>query len=252
VRPLLYELSVGLGWRAKTVVVMMWAYFDESGEHGPDGKLIRLTLGGFMAPWEAVQRLDQRWKAALDAEGMDEFHMKDWASDEDRFADWPARRQERLRRFTDILCEEGTEFGGFSYTGQGRFGLFRELYQTGFNRALINFDSFCERHGERGHIVFAKTTEISGKLIGGYFDRLHWEHLAGYSVVKSSDCRALQAAEIPARGMKRLMQDGGITYSFARILLEAQKQGKEFRSWPQDPFAAAHGLGHGLRLAVRR
>ena len=246
------ELAFGFRWRPRTVVAMLWAYFDKSGQHGADGQLVRLTLGGFMAPWEAVQRLDQRWNAALDAEGLAEFHMKDWAADEDRFADWPRERQERLVRFTDILCEEGVEFGAFSYTGNRPAGLFRELYQTGFNRALIAFDSFCQRHNERGHIVFAKTTEVSGKLIGAYFDGLRWDHLAGYSVVKSSDCPALQAAEIPARGMKRLMQDGGITYSFARLLLEAAKPGKEFRSWPPDAFAPARGLGHDLRIAVRR
>jgi hypothetical protein len=32
-----------------------------------------------------------------------------------------------------------------------------EAYTTGFNRAYIDFASLCERMGERGTIVFAKT-----------------------------------------------------------------------------------------------
>jgi hypothetical protein len=199
------DMACGLGWKPQTVIGMMWAYFDESGEHGPDGKLLRLTLGGFMAPIENVRRLCERWEEALHAEGLGEFHMKHIASDEDHFAGWSPERQNRLARFVDILCEEGVEFGAYSYTGKRRFGLFRELYQSGLNRAYINFASFCERNGQRGHIVFAKTTEISECLVGGYFERLKWgEFLDGYSVQLSRDNAALQAAEIVARvGIRR-------------------------------------------------
>ena len=239
------------GWRRGTIVAVMWSFWDESGEHDGAGKLCRLTLGGFMAPWERIEILTQRWREALDAEGLAEFHMKEIASDEDRFAEWPTERQNRLKRFVDILCDCAVEFGAFSYVGDSRFGLFRDAYTSGFNRAYINFASFCERTGERGNIVFAKTEEISERLIGGYFARLGWgQYLDGYAVRLARNEPALQAAEIVARGMKRLMQDGGITYSFARVLIEAAKPGKAIRFWPPDAFAASVSLGHSLRVLL--
>jgi hypothetical protein len=224
---------------------VLWAFFDESGEHDESGRLVRLTLGGFMAPWEEVEKLCVRWREALDDEGLAEFHMKEIASDEDRFAEWPRERQNRLTRFVDILCDHALEFGAFSYTGDTRLNLFRGAYTTGFNRAYMDFASLCERSGERGRIVFAKTEEISERLIGGYFERLNWgEYLDGYMIARSRSELALQAAEIVARGMKRLMQDGGITYSFARVLMAARQPGKAFRSWPPDAFGATAALGH--------
>jgi len=233
------------GWQPGTIIVALWAFFDESGEHDASGKLVRLTLGGFMARWEEVERLSQRWREALDDEALSEFHMKDIASDEHRFAEWPAERQYRLSRFVDILCDCALEFGAFSYTGDTRFRLFRRAYETAFVRAYINFSSLCDRLGERGTIVFAKTDEISERLIGGYFEHLGWgEELDGYSVRRSRNEPALQAAEIVARGMRRLMQDGLITYSFGRIL----NAGKAAHFWPQDPFAATAALGHRVHL----
>jgi len=99
-------------------------------------------------------------------------------------------------------------------------------------------------------VVFAHTDEIKKEMIGRYFDGLKWgEYLDGYSVLSSRCTPALQAAEIVARGLKRVMQDGGVTQSFARIL----SAGKPYRFWPEQPFAAAgfapHFLGAGCSEA---
>jgi hypothetical protein len=229
----------------------LWGFFDESGEHDTQGRLLRLTLGGFFAPWEEVKKLCERWRVALDEESLGEFHMKEIASDEERFATWSRERQGRLARFVDILCEHAQEFGAFSYTSNRRAGLFREVYQTALNRVFIDFATLCERTGERGHVVFARTHEISDKRIGGYFERLGWgEYLDGYTVQLARCSPGLQAAEIVARGMKRLMQDGGITYSFTRVLLAGAAPGKAIRFWPQHPFEAVAALGHSPRVLL--
>lgn len=95
--------------------------------------------------------------------------------------------------------------------------------------------SFSERTKERGNVVFAQTDEIKSELIGRYFDRLHWyDELDGFSILRSRDCPSLQAAEIVARGLKRVMQDGGITQSFSRVILA----GKPISLWPYEPFQA--------------
>jgi hypothetical protein len=247
----LEQLARICGWRRGTVVVVLWAFFDESGEHGVGGALRRLTLGGFMAPWGEIERLCERWRTALDEECLSEFHMKDIASDEERFADWPEERQKRLTRFVDILCDHALEFGAFSYTSNRQIGIFRELYSSGLHRAYIDVASLCERTNERGQIVFAKTHEIKERLVGKAFDRLGWaEWLDGYAVQLSRCNPALQAAEIVARGMRRLMQDGGVTYSFSRVLMAASQPGKNIRFWPPDPFSATVALGHPWRALL--
>jgi hypothetical protein len=227
---------------------VLWSFWDESGEHDASGQLIRLTLGGFAAPWENIERLCKRWRDALDAESLAEFHMKEIASDEDRFAEWPKERQDRLNRFVDIACDCGIQFGAYSYTGT-----FRAAYTAALARVLLDFTSLCERTGERGTIVFAKTEEIKESLIGEYFELVDWHRsLDRYMVARSAQEPALQAAEIAARGMKRLMQDGGLTWSFARVLIEAAKPDKAIRFWPPDAFAATQALGHDLRVVLTR
>jgi hypothetical protein len=244
----LEQLARISGWKSGTVVVVMWGFFDESGEPNAKGRLIRLTLGGFFAPWSEVEKLCIRWREALEAEGLGEFHMKDIASDEHNFDNWPAERQYRLRRFVEILCDHATEFGAFAYQGRAAH-LFKDAYQPALNRILLNASTLCAGAGERGHVVFAQTDEIKTQMIGEYFDRGRWgEYLNGYSVSRSRGNPALQAAEIVARGMKRLMQDGGITYSFGCVRSAAARPGKSIRFWPPDPFAATEALGHSLRV----
>lgn len=224
--------------------MVLWAFHDESGEHEAGADLSRLTLGGFTAPWERVRTLCEEWRAALDEESLAEFHMKEIASDEDQFPIWPKERQDRLRRFVDILCKHAIEFRAFSYGSDRREGQFPEFYNLGIGRALLDLESVCRDSGERGYAVFAKTEEIKTSYIGGYFDHLDWsEYLNGYLVERSRDSPALQAAEIVARGMHRLLEDGTITYSFDRVL----KAGKILNLWPPDPFATAASLGHVVK-----
>jgi hypothetical protein len=64
------------GWDARDIVVMLYGFFDESGEHDQDGTLAQLTLGGFIARWPDIQSLCQKWRAALDNCHMAEFHMR--------------------------------------------------------------------------------------------------------------------------------------------------------------------------------
>jgi hypothetical protein len=101
-------------------------------------------------------------------------------------------------------------------------------------------NNLCRDSGERGQVVFAQTDEIKQELIGRYFDRLGYgDYMDGYAVQKSAKNPALQAAEIVARGMKRLMQDGGITWSFWRVLtVGGVTTGANAAFWPYDPLQA--------------
>ena len=232
----LLKLARAGGWSPGRILAVMDGYFDESGEHAPGGSLTRLTVGGFFAPLREIERLNSKWGVALDAEGLSAFHMKEIASDEGGYPTWAPERRRRLDRFVDILCECAAEFGAFSYVPRNPARAFADAYEPAISRVMIVAASLSERTGERGNVVFAQTDEIKQEMIGRYFDRLRWaEWLDGYSVLSSRHSPALQAAEIVARGLKRVMQDGGVTQSFAKILTA----GKPCRFWPEQPLAAA-------------
>lgn len=241
----LEQLGLVSGWAPKRLVavLVMWNYLDESGEFNEAAspkQLTRLTLGGFFAPWESVKALCRDWRKALDEECLAEFHMREIASDEHLFDSWPEERQNRLNRFVDILCEHAQIFCAYSYAVINPDRAFEDAYETALNRVLIRAATISDERNVRANVVFAHTEEISGELIGRYFDRLKWgEYLRGYSVLRSRDNPTLQAAEIVARGMKRFMQDGGITHSFARLV--ATK--KPIEVWPMNPIAAIRARG---------
>ncbi|MFZ1963798.1 MAG: hypothetical protein WAU78_10115 [Roseiarcus sp.] len=175
--------------------------------------------------------------------------MKDIASDEDHYMTWPPERQQRLDRFVDILLKYPIELGAFSYEADQRTRLFGWVYRVAVHRVFINAETLCEANGAMAHVYFAQTQEISDLGIGRYFRKVRWpETLGGYSVERARLNPALQAAEIVARGMRRLMQDGGITHSFGRLWRESRQRGVEFRSWPPEPLDAAAALGRSPRL----
>jgi hypothetical protein len=72
-----------------------------------------MRWGGSRSPARRPEKLCGRWREAVDDEGLAEFHMKEIASDEDRFANWSQERQKLLVRFVDILCDHALEFGAF-------------------------------------------------------------------------------------------------------------------------------------------
>ncbi len=234
-------------WQPGTVLMAIWGYFDESGEHDPvTGFLKRLTLGGFYAPWGATEALIREWRRALEEECLTASHLKEWASDEDNYLNWPDEKKRRYNRFLAVLCAHVTHFAAFSYPVLNPRRAFVQAYKPALARSLIELEQLCIAENERGHIVFAQTDEISNAMIGRYFDGANWNnHFDGYAVHRAANEPALQAAEIVARAMKRFMQDGGITYSHTKIKLT----GKPIIVWPREPAAA---VGETPYFAWRR
>jgi hypothetical protein len=65
---------------------MLWAYFDESGEHDRvTGQLKTLTPGGCVADAAAWDALSVSWHAALNNAGVEMFHMTDFEADAGEF-----------------------------------------------------------------------------------------------------------------------------------------------------------------------
>jgi hypothetical protein len=193
------------GWNERDILAMLHGYFDESGEHGPDGKLVQLTLGGFIARWPEVEALCREWRAALDDCNWREFHMREFASDEDKFDAWEPARKAQLDRFVDILCRNVSHFCAFSFPVTKEDKAFADTYETALSRVMLNAEEATRRHGDCIRLVFAQSQEISGKLIGGYFDQSNWDErrLESWSMDRSRGSPPLQAAEIVARGFAR-------------------------------------------------
>jgi hypothetical protein len=216
-------------WRPSDVTVMLYWFFDESGEHGPDGQYEQLTLGGFLAHWREVRHLCRDWRLALEETSKATFHMSEFASDEHNYAAWPVERQQELDRFVDILCKHVKHFSAFSYKVTKPDDAFRDTYETALAHIMNKAASIAVHENEKLRLVFAKAGGISMGRIGEYFDALDWDRHHVHSVVTelSRDNPPLQAAEIVARGMKAYVEGKGIVHSFAKVMGSA----KDFDCW---------------------
>lgn len=224
------------GWRPRSITVMLYGFVDESGDEGPDNKLKSLTLGGFYAHWEDVQKLCEDWRAALDVESLASFHMREIASDEHNYDAWPPERQARLDRFIDIVCAQAHSFFMYNFPTVKASAPFVDVYETALSRLTNMARSAAAREGERYRFVFAQAQGIKGELIGKYFDNEGWENasswgdaiLDSYQIARADREPPLQAAEIPTRALRRFKHDGVVTRSFAKIMMT----GKPIDYWP--------------------
>lgn len=82
-------------------MVILQAYFDESGTHGPSD---RLVVAGFLSTVEQWQSFETEWNNALAEYGLPFFHMTDYNARVGLYADWTEEmRQARLGRLLDII-----------------------------------------------------------------------------------------------------------------------------------------------------
>jgi hypothetical protein len=86
-----------------SLLVMFTTYFDASGS--PD-QGAALSVAGFIAKAEQWVEFETNWKAALDAYGVSELHMKDFAPGAGEFAAWKDDKEKRrffLERLINII-----------------------------------------------------------------------------------------------------------------------------------------------------
>jgi hypothetical protein len=77
------------------------AYFDASG-HSNRQKVV--TVAGFVSTVKKRARFDIEWNAFLENEGIDIFHMTDFASSQRQFAGWKGQ-SDRRRVFIEQLVQ---------------------------------------------------------------------------------------------------------------------------------------------------
>lgn len=82
-------------------MLILSAYFDETGsEADPNSKVA--GMGGLLAPAYRWEVFEEKWKKALAVEGVDYFHMKEFAHSVGQFQTWKGDA-DRRRNFYDLL-----------------------------------------------------------------------------------------------------------------------------------------------------
>ena len=83
-------------------IMVFVAYFDASGhEDDPNSRVV--TVAGFASTESQWSRFEDEWLAALRAEGVTMFHMKDFAHSRGEFLAWKNDERRRVRFLAGLL-----------------------------------------------------------------------------------------------------------------------------------------------------
>ena len=83
-------------------MLMLNGYFDESGDE-PDLSIKVVGMGGCVAPAENWQKFEVKWNKALKSEGIDYFHMKEFAHSTGQFATgWKGNEERRTQLYGQL------------------------------------------------------------------------------------------------------------------------------------------------------
>jgi hypothetical protein len=181
----LAELAGGLAWKPNEIVVMLWAYFDESGEHDPGGRLTRLTVGGLIAPLTAWQAFEAEWDATLAKRNLREFHRREFGP-------------EGIEEFVKVIARHVDFVVGFSAAEGNTYG----AYEKGLVDCLVQVANVSQT--DKISLVFAKHSEFQPPDVRGYFNIVNCGSAQLGDLVFSDpkDRSPLQAADLVAHSLR--------------------------------------------------
>lgn len=165
---------------------MLWAYFDESGEHDASGALRALTIGGLVASFEAWRQFEKDWRAALRSEGLSAFHRRELG---------PGRDE----RFLQIIASHVPHAFGFTVAASQT----ETAYEIGFVDCLLELANISARE-DRVSLVFAKHPKFATHKAERYFRLFEWRdiRLSSITVQDPRDIAPLQAADLVAHMLR--------------------------------------------------
>ncbi|MCM3873435.1 MAG: hypothetical protein ND895_22360 [Pyrinomonadaceae bacterium] len=103
-------LALGLGH--ESLVVMLEAYFDESGTHGDRSDAV--SVGGFLASREQWEAFSLEWKALLERESIKVFHRVDLECFQKEFKrenGWDEARRDRVVNEAQTIIGKHVQIG---------------------------------------------------------------------------------------------------------------------------------------------
>jgi len=217
--------SLGLVQRAETrsLMMMLTAYFDESGTHSESPIL---AVGGLLAPQDAWVEFAGKWWRALQKYGLAQFHMVEF---ENRVGAYKglsnAERTELISRLTDIIAETAfvsvaaalvkADYATLCQTENVTFG---SQYSFCANVCIRLLKDWMDAHGARRRIVYVFEHGAHGAsglreaFEAAYDIDPDRYHLQGLHFLSKADSPQLQAADIfayetPKQALRTLGQE---------------------------------------------
>jgi hypothetical protein len=229
------ELAAGLFWAADAKVLIMWGYYDESGEYDGNGNLVNMTLGGCFAPLDSWRLFDADWRQALADHRLTYFHMTDfeaWKPPFDFTLDGGVRDQAKHNRLLNALLDimlrhiEGFYgFGAVSMFDPDKPELNHEILMEdcvggAIKNAVLEVADF---YGEPLNLVFGKQTHFGAGKIRRYIEFYDFGDAKGrikdFTMSEPKSKTPLQAADIFAYEMARAQRAGRPErYPYQRIV----------------------------------
>lgn len=204
---------------------MLWAYFDESGEHDAGGDLLAMTLGGCVAPSENWDRLADGWNGVLQRYELDCFHMADFEAYQGSFRGWRDRTEDRrdlLNSLLTLIVAEVPRMIGFVSYPPGGAKDFRGAYRNGVVGAITHFSRESLFEDADMALVFAKHPQYSRQKIEAHFGAIIEDDpkLKTCAIQEPIGIPPLQAADVVAYELSRHLRDGRPERYPFRILRE--------------------------------
>jgi Protein of unknown function (DUF3800) len=230
-----WEFTCGWNYHRKDMVTMIWAYFDESGEHdGETGQLRNLTIAGGVASCNSWAKLSLEWNNALVAEGLESFHMKDFEAYQPPF-DWylDADRQERdhyrhrkfLNHLLDIIIAHIPSAVAFNRHPVKSSRILRDTYAECFEDCLGQIVKWVSpEHNSPIHLVFAHHDEHKAARKEAVAEFINFgERISSCSVARPLQFLPLQAADLIAYELSRSQRENcPERYPLKRLRTEMQ------------------------------
>jgi hypothetical protein len=198
--PSFNELAVGLFGSPRDLILMLWAYMDETGLHEKTGgRCTHLAVGGAIAEFRDWRRLSRRWKEALKDENLCEFHMTDFEASEGEFKGWSQSRHEQFlnRLLTIILeCNVLACLGVATNAPQRQKGRrwFPPVYKSCVKGLAWRLIEEVERLSKRRrgvHAVFAHHPQIRFHDLAHYFQAINDAHPNRVTITTAKPCMVL-------------------------------------------------------------
>ena len=233
----LNDMGQALAWSGSDLIAMVWVYYDESGEYGPTGNLLNMSIGACVSPLDHWKPFGAAWKAALAAEGVAYFHMTDFEAWRPPFdfklpdgSRDKGKHNRLLNSLLDLMVGHAEHLAGFAegnLISQDASRAHKLALEGCVLAAVTHVVHDLWNYYQRPiNLVFGKQNHFSYADVMKYIELYDWGEGRGrigtVSVAEPQDVPELQAADILAYEMAKIQRDRPTRYPFNRLLAGAK------------------------------